>query len=424
MAARGKYVRYVVVDRSGTPRRARSPFECRLYRAGGGTRYKYFATEKEAHAHGAKMVADPSADPSRGKPFVDVAEEWLAIQRGMDLRPATISQYESQLKNWVAPTHGRWGFHDHRVTSITGGDILRLLGEMQEQGRSGSTRKQVFGLIGMICDYALSEGLIASNPHDQVPKSRRPSNKRSRAPKPLSREEAHAIHDRIAEVRDDFHVDYALMVLVGFYQGMRFSEIATTRRADVDLRRRTLHVANPAKGGDRRTMPLLGPLPDRFGDYLKTLRLGPTDLLFPGVGGRTMPASKVRRAQRLRTDGALLRDIAEDLQVSVAMARAYCLHDPDGHPRSTLPVDRNYYRKNVWGPTVAALGIPNRQFRDLRNSCIRALLTGDIDGRRWPPDLVQQFIGHADSRMTMDVYHQVYDTDVQRFARDSGRSPI
>ena len=65
---------------------------------------------------------------------------------------------------------------------------------------------------------------------------------------------------------------------------------------------------------------------------------------------------------------------------------------------------------------MTAVGLPSRQFRDLRNSCIRALLTGDIDGRRWPPDFVQQFIGHSDSRMTMDVYHQIYDTDVQRFA--------
>ena len=36
------------------------------------------------------------------------------------------------------------------------------------------------------------------------------------------------------------HVDYALMVLVAFYQGMRFSEIASVRRRDLNLPSRTL----------------------------------------------------------------------------------------------------------------------------------------------------------------------------------------
>ncbi|MGI9016786.1 MAG: tyrosine-type recombinase/integrase [Euzebya sp.] len=372
--------------------------------------------QAEAHAYGAKMVADPSADNTRGKPFVEVARDWLAIQRGMDLKVTTINQYESQLKNWIMPTHGRWGFCDYRITSVTGGDIQRLLGEMQKQGLSGSTRKQVFGLVGMIGDYALAEGLIRANPQDQVPRNRRPSNKRARSPQPLSSEEAHAIHDRIAEQRYDVHVDYALMVLIAFYQGMRFSEIAGIRRRDLNLKSKTLHVANPAKNGDARTMPMLGPMPGTLRNYVSELGLKPADLLFPALGGRSLPWLKVRRAKEMRAAGAVLREIAEELDVSIAMARTYSLATPDDRPRGTDPVTRGYYRKNLWDPAVEALGLPERQFRDLRNSCIRALLTGGIDGRRWPPDLVQQFIGHSDSRMTMDVYHQIYDTDVQRFA--------
>lgn len=281
---------------------------------------------------------------------------------------------------------------------MSGGDILRLLGEMQRQGRSGSTRKQVFGLIGMICDYALSEGLIPVNPHDQVPKSRRPSNKRSRAPQPLSREEAHAIHDWISEQRDELHVDYALMVLLGFYLGMRFSEIASVRRRDVNLRARTLHVAHPAKHGDERTIPLLASTADRVRSYVKDLDLRPDALLFPALGGRTLPAAKVRRAKEMRAQGAVFREIAEELDVSTVMARSYCLAEPADRPRGDEPVTRGFYRQNIWDPAVTALGIPSRQFRDLRNSCIRALLVGDIDGRRWPPDLVQQFIGHSGPR--------------------------
>lgn len=419
MPAAGVFTRYTVVDRSSDPRRTRSPYECRLHRSEGRPSSRFFASEREAHAYGAKMLARPTSD-GRGRPFVDVAMDWLAIQRAMDLKPATIAQYESQLRNWVIPDHGRWGFRDFRVTSVSGGDILRLLGEMQQQGRSGSTRKQVFGLIGMICDYALSEGLIPANPHDQVPKSRRPSNKRSRAPQPLSREEAHAIHDWIAEQREELHVDYALMVLLGFYLGMRFSEIASIRRRDVNLRARTLHVANPAKHGDERTIPLLAPTSDRVRAHVQDLGLQADALLFPALGGRTLPAAKVRRAKEMRTAGAVLREIAAELDVSTVMARTYCLSEPAVRPRRTDPVTRGFYRQNIWDPAVAALGIPDRQFRDLRNSCIRALLTGDIDGRRWPPDLVQQFIGHSDSRMTMDVYHQIYDTDVQRFAFSAG----
>ena len=98
---------------------------------------------------------------------------------GPQTRPP-LKQYDRHLRNWVMPEHGEWGFRDHRITSITGGDIQRLLVRMQQEGRSGSTRKQVFGLIGVICDHALSEGLIDLNPQDQVPRTRRPSSKRSR----------------------------------------------------------------------------------------------------------------------------------------------------------------------------------------------------------------------------------------------------
>ena len=412
-----RFVRYNVVDRSAQVRRANKPWECRLYREEGRTTSKYFASEREAHTYGARMLAKPSVD-TRGTPFVEVAEAWLDLQRGMDLKPATLKQYERHLRNWVMPEHGEYGFRDYRISSITGGDIQRLLVRMQQEGRSGSTRKQVFGLIGMICDHALSEGLIDLNPQDQVPRTRRPSSKRSRAPKPLDREQVHAIHDQIAIQRHELHVDYALMVLVVFYQGMRFSEIAAIRRDHVDLHDGSLFVAEPAKHGEQRTTPLLGPLPQRLAAYLERLHLGAGDLLFPALGGRQLPATKVQRAKALRADGALLREIAADLDVSLATAREYSRAKVEPRPRETDPVDRNYYRNRIWNPAVEALGIPERQFRDLRNSCIRALLTGDIDGRRWPPDIVQQFIGHADSRMTMDVYHQVYDRDVHRFANN------
>ena len=221
------------------------------------------------------MLARPTS-AGRARPFAEVAGEWLALQRTMDLKATTIGQYESHLRNWVIPEHIGWGFRDHLVTSVSGGDIMRLLGEMQSQGRSGSTRKQVFGLIGMICGYALSEGLIATNPHDQVPRSRRPSNKRSRAPQPMTREQTHAIADWVAEQRQELHVDYALIVLLGFYLGMRFSEIATIRRRDLVLPARTLHVANPAKHGDERTIPLLGPTADAVRTYVEELELPPT----------------------------------------------------------------------------------------------------------------------------------------------------
>lgn len=411
-----RIVRYSVHDRSGDPRRQKSPFECRLHPEEGRPRSKYFATARQAHAYGAKMLAEGSREDLPGRPFLEVAEEWLAIQRGMDLKPTTLAQYERHLRNWVAPSHGRWGFADFRISSISGGDIQRLLAEMHQQGRSGSTRKQVFGLIGMICEHALAEGLIEVNPRDQVPRSRRPSNRRSRAPRPLERDEVHAIHGRIAADRHELHVDYALMVLIGFYQGLRFSEIAAVRARHVDPAAPTLHVAQPAKDGRARTVPLLGPLPDLLAAYLGRLDLAPDDLLFPALRGRALPEAKVQRAQQLRAGGALLREIAAELGVSLATARTWCLHRPDPRPRHTQPVRRDFYRTNVWDPAVAALGMPDRQFRDLRSSCIRALLTGAIDGRRWPPDLVQQLVGHSDSRMTMDVYHQTLDSDVQRFA--------
>ena len=144
-------------------------------------------------------------------------------------------------------------------------------------------------------------------------------------------------------------------------------------------------------------------MPETLKAYVKERGLRPDDLLFPALRSSSLPEAKVRQAKQMREQGAVLREIAVTLGVSIAMARTYSLAKDEERPRGSEPVTRGYYRKNLWDPAVHALGIPERQFRDLRNSCIRALLTGGIDGRRWPPDLVQQFIGHSDSRMTMDV---------------------
>ena len=80
----------------------------------------------------------------------------------------------------------------------------------------------------------------------------------------MDRAQIHAIHDQVARQRHELHVDYTLMVLVGFFQGMRFSEIAAIRRDHVHLHDGGFFVAEPAKHGEQRTTPLLGPLPQRL----------------------------------------------------------------------------------------------------------------------------------------------------------------
>jgi len=144
------------------------------------------------------------------------------------------------------------------------------------------------------------------------------------------------------------------IVVVALSTGARRGEILGLRWPDVDMQRRTL-VFHQTKNGECRFSPLVGHAAEQMRAHAKVRRLE-TDLVFPGITGRSLTTGKMFRealaragiedfhfhdlrhsaASALAMNGATLAEIAEVLgHKTLAMVKRYT-HLTEGHTRGVV----------------------------------------------------------------------------------------
>jgi integrase len=238
--------------------------------------------------------------------FRTVAEEWLTTQR-MKLKPSTFAGYESVLRVTVLP---RWG--DVKLSDITHADIQQWVTWMTtspdaRQPRTTDKAKnakrkplsarravQAHDMVQRVLAYAIRTRRLAVNPADGI---ERPS-VRHREETALSHEEVGAL---VAAAGDAGPIIQTLA-----YTGMRFSELAALRVADVNLTARRILVSKgvvqvtgeglvegDTKTHQTRSVPVLTAA---LADTLKSV-VGdrkPSEYLFPAPDGGPMRNSFFR----------------------------------------------------------------------------------------------------------------------------------
>ena len=342
------------------------------YRQPNGTQTKKrgFATKREAELWAHNVEVDKQQGsyvaPSLGRATVgELGPAWLARQGYM--KPSGWRSYESAWRIHVAP---RW--ESVPIAEIRYSDVQSWVAELSAK-RGAVIVETAASVLRRILDDAVKDRLLASNPARGVKLPKRPPRRNVY----LTRDQLDALATEAGRYR-------SLVLLLGTV-GLRWGEAAALRVSDIDFLKRRVHLHRNAvtvgkqtwlgtlKSGKSRTVAL----PQFVADALAVTceGKGRDELLWPSQNG-----------------GYLAPPAARESWLSGAVAR--CQKADPTFPRVTAHALRH---------TAASLAIS-------AGANVK---------------VVQRMLGHSSAAMTLDVYADLFDTDLDAVAKqlDLGWQP-
>jgi integrase len=334
------------------------------YRTPEGTQTKKrgFATKREAEAWANRVEVDKMRGayvaPALGRTSIGaLGPAWLARQRG-HMKPSGWRSYESAWRIHVAPRWATAAIGDVRRSEVAGwiAELSAVRGPMIVETAASVLRR--------ILDDAVADRLLAVNPATGIRLPRRAP----RANVYLTRQQLEALATQAGRYRP-------LVLLLGTV-GLRWGEAAALRVSDVDFLRRRIHLHRNAvvigktahvgtlKSGKNRTVALPGFVVDALAPVCDGKDRG--ELLWSSATG-----------------GYLAPPASTESWLSGAVARCQAA-DPT-FPRVTAHALRH---------TAASLAIS-------AGANVK---------------VVQRMLGHSSAAMTLDVYADLFDTDLDSVA--------
>jgi site-specific recombinase XerD len=159
-------------------------------------------------------------------------EDFAASQRARNLSPQTIRTYRSILNTFAATVP---------LLEATARDARMFMGR---DGVTPGTRRVNRAVLIAFYRFAVDEGYCAINPAERLEPVRAPRNE----PRPFTPQQIDAMLNSGAYRRT------RAMILLGYYQGFRVSQIAAVEGRHIDLRSGT--IVTTGKGSKTRTLPL------------------------------------------------------------------------------------------------------------------------------------------------------------------------
>lgn len=316
-----------------------------------------FKTKRDAQLYLASVETSKARgeyiDASAARVTIDaLGAEWLANQT--HLKPSSLRPLEIAWRLQVRP---RWG--NVAVGDIRHSDVQTWITSMTA-GRSATTVLRAYGVLAGILDVAVRDRRVPNN----VARGARLPRKVARAHRYLSHQQVHDLAQASGK--------HEALVLVLAYTGLRWGEVTALRVRDVDLKRRRIVVSENAvevgsetivgtpKTHKRRSVAF----PSFLVEALATSIDGkqPNELLFAGRFGEHL--KRATRGERTWFKAALVRAEIEPMTI----------HDLR-HTAASLAVSA--------GANVKA---------------------------------VQRMLGHASAAMTLDVYADLFDDDLDGVA--------
>lgn len=322
-----------------------------------------FRTKRDAEAYAntvevSKLKGDYVSPANARITVGQLGPAWLERQRG-HLKPSGYAVMETAWRLRVEPRWGRVPLGEIRPTSVQHwiSELSRGTDDEKPVGAAVVQRTH-YVLLSILAD-AVRDNLVAKNAASGV---RLPQTSRKR-PLFLTHTQVGALAAKTG--------DHEGLVLLLAYTGLRWGEAVGLRVHDLDMLRRrasitenavetggTVHVGTP-KAHKQRTVPL----PEFLLTYLAQQCEGKRrdGLLFPGHDGKHL-----RRP----------------------------------HPTS------GWFAK-----AVVASGIPHATPHDLRHTAASLAVSAGANVKA-----VQKMLGHASAAMTLDVYADLFDDDLEAVA--------
>lgn len=328
-------------------------------------RSRSFKTKREAlHFDRERQHAAQTGtyvDPQRGRVLVrDVWLEYLAAQ--VHLKPGTRQGYLHEYERRIGP---HWGVV--AVGSVTESAVQRWV---QEIGCDvgPSTVRYSYRVLSLLLEHAVKTKRISENPAKgtnlpKVTRSRRLY---------LTSSAVLALDTRLRHITEE--TAYPDIVTLLALTGLRIGEATALTVRDYDAARRRLTVSKAYRQIGGRYV-------------LGTPKTS---------AGHRQVAVPTRVAELLEARGAK----ADDLDAPLIATR-----------RGTIVRPENLRRATHWQRTVTELGYPGLTLHDLRHTAASLAVQAGANVK-----VVQRMLGHASAAITLDVYADLFDTEVDQVA--------
>lgn len=206
-------------------------------------KYKYVSVtlnsdSRQAWNQATKILSQRIADkldskqPNTDTSFESVSEDWLNVKK-KSVKPSTLTAYEARLRK------ANEIIGDIPIGELTSGQINKMFLDWFEAGLSFKTVSERKKLIAKIFEFADRYDYISS---DEV--GRNLIAERVNLPKPnddkyLEPEEADQLFARFEE---DGREEYADLLRLQMYTGMRYSEVNALHLEQIDLKEMTINI--------------------------------------------------------------------------------------------------------------------------------------------------------------------------------------
>jgi integrase len=327
------------------------------------TQKRGFTTKRDAERFAnkvevSKMTGDYVA-PALGKITVgELGPAWLIRQRG-HLKASTMMSYEL---SWATHVAGRWG--GVPISGVYHSDVQAWIADLSSR-RGPQVVRIAYSVLARILDDAVRDRLIPANQARGV-----------KLPKVPPRQHTYLTAEQLQHLADESG-RYSSLVLVLGIGGLRLGEAAALRVSDIDFLRRRIHlhrnavkvggefVVGPLKNNKNRSVALPTFVIDELAH--ECAGKGRDDLVWPSPRGGYISGPSLWKTSWLAT--AVKRCQAAD----------------PSFPRITPHGLRH---------TAASLAIHAGA----------------------NPKVVQRMLGHASAAMTLDVYADLFDSDLESVA--------
>ena len=331
-------------------------------RIGGRVITKTLRRRRDAMAYAATVEAGRLRglvlDPREARLTVEtVATRWLASNPAK--RPTTWVADDLALRQYVLPSLG-----NRQVGSVTPGDVQSLVNEWSARIAPRTVRRH-YGVLRAVFAFAVENDWIGRSPCRGI-----------KLPAVTTTRRFSLSPDHVAAIAEAMPEVHRPILWVGALLGLRWSEVAGLRVGRIDW----------AAG-----------------------KLSVEEAVTRGPGGRLVhgpPKSRAGR-RRLIVPEALMTILAAHLR-----ARGLTPADSDELLFAEAqggPLSYSHWRQRVWLPACRAAGCEGAGFHDLRRANATGMVAEGVDVK-----VAQRRLGHADVRMTLDIYAEALETSERR----------
>lgn len=310
-------------------------------------------------------------DPQGGLRRVgDLYRQWVELRRPF-WKPSHLASIEASWRTHVEPAWAR-----RRIGDITNTELQQWVGRLAE-ARSASVVLRAVGIVNGVFERARHDRLIMDNPCAGLELPRKPRRKEQRVYLTIPRLIAFA--DECGNAMSIGDERRALVLLLGFC-GLRWGEAAALRREDVDVDRGTLRVCRSIVRVNGRPVEGTPKSYEMRSLYMPRIVV---DALTPILERR-------KRGERV-------------------------FSDPAGGPVREQSASAARGNRTWWPSALKRLGWEPGEWpspHDLRHTAASIAVHAGANVKG-----LQRMLGHASAAMTLDVYADLFDSDLMDVTR-------